>query len=398
VTTRSKRAANKRQLTELFVEKTKAVGLHWDSKQRGLVLRVRPSLHKSYYVVYSRFGRPRWMLLGSTAIPLAEARDSAAETLVAVHRGRDPAAERKAERGAGTFADLHAQYLVHAQKRNKSWQQADRLIRSHAIPKWGKLQVSAINRRDIKQMMEKLGDKAVLANQALAAVSAIFTWAVDEELVSANPCRGIKRNPVKSRERVLGDSEIPAFWSAFSELDPVRGAALKAILLTGQRPGEIAHMRAEHIKDGWWEMPGTPTEVWPGTKNGESHRVWIPVPARPIIAEAVGGRETGYVFSGIRGGPVANLDDTMRAICAKLGVEEKVTPHDLRRTFSTTLTGLKFDRDALNRVTNHKEGGIADVYDRHKYADENKRVMEAVAAKIMALVDGRSAKVIPISR
>jgi hypothetical protein len=29
------------------------------------------------------------------------------------------------------------------------------------------------------------------------------------------------------------------------------------------------------------------------------------------------------------------------------------------------------------------------VYDRHQYADENKRVMEATAAKIMALVEGR---------
>jgi hypothetical protein len=32
---------------------------------------------------------------------------------------------------------------------------------------------------------------------------------------------------------------------------------------------------------------------------------------------------------------------------------------------------------------------IASVYDRHHYADENKRVMEATAAKIMALVEGR---------
>jgi hypothetical protein len=43
----------------------------------------------------------------------------------------------------------------------------------------------------------------------------------------------------------------------------------------------------------------------------------------------------------------------------------------------------------MNRIQNHKEGGIADVYDRHEYADENKRVMEAVAARIMALAEGR---------
>ena len=43
----------------------------------------------------------------------------------------------------------------------------------------------------------------------------------------------------------------------------------------------------------------------------------------------------------------------------------------------------------MNRVQNHKEGGIADVYDRHQYAEENKRVMESVANHLMALAEGR---------
>jgi hypothetical protein len=44
----------------------------------------------------------------------------------------------------------------------------------------------------------------------------------------------------------------------------------------------------------------------------------------------------------------------------------------------------------MNRIQNHKEGGIADVYDRHDYAAETKHVMEAVAAPIMAVVEGRT--------
>ena len=79
----------------------------------------------------------------------------------------------------------------------------------------------------------------------------------------------------------------------------------------------------------------------------------------------------------------------MREICKKLGAE-RATPHDLRRTFSTLVTGLGYGRDALNRLTNHREGGIASVYDRHGYADENKRIMEAVAGEIMRLVEGRT--------
>ena len=99
---------------------------------------------------------------------------------------------------------------------------------------------------------------------------------------------------------------------------------------------------------------------------------------------------TGFVFAGPRGRPVHGLDAAMRAICKKLGVE-RATPHDLRRTHGTTITALGFGRDAMNRIQNHKEGGIASVYDRHQYAEENKRIMEAVAAKIMALVEGKPA-------
>jgi hypothetical protein len=39
-------------------------------------------------------------------------------------------------------------------------------------------------------------------------------------------------------------------------------------------------------------------------------------------------------------------------------------------------------------VQNHREGGIADVYDQHKYAEENKKVMEAVATRIISLATG----------
>ena len=78
----------------------------------------------------------------------------------------------------------------------------------------------------------------------------------------------------------------------------------------------------------------------------------------------------------------------LRAVCKRLGAE-RATPHDLRRTHGSTVTGLRFGRDAMNRIQNHKEGGIGDVYDRHTYEDENKRVMEAVAARIIALAEGR---------
>ena len=138
---------------------------------------------------------------------------------------------------------------------------------------------------------------------------------------------------------------------------------------------------------------------WPGTKNSESHRVWLPAAARALLAELVGEAPsaTGFVFAGSRGNrAIDDLDGAMRAICQKLGAE-RATPHDLRRSHGTMITRLSFGREAMNRIQNHREGGIASVYDRHGYAEETKHVMEAVAARITALAEGRpeDSKIVP---
>jgi integrase len=384
------RQPNRRNLTELFVRKVTADAAPinvWDEKERGLVLRVHPTGRRAFKVVYSRRGRPRWYHLGD--VGLAEARLRAREIKAEVARGKDPAAERKAERGAGTFAELADRYVEeYAKKYNKSWQHTrNKLVVPHLIPRWGSMDAKSITRADVRSLLARM-EAPVLANQVKAAASAIFTWAVKQEIagIVVNPCIGVDNNETRDRDRVLSDSEVPKFWAAFDSAGLVRSSALKVILLTGQRPGEVSHMRREHVKDGWWEMPGKPDKIlgWPGTKNGESHRVWLPEAVRGIVAEADGG--DGFVFGGKRA--VTGLDGAMRAICAELRANEKVTPHDLRRTHGTMITRLGFGRDAMNRIQNHTEGGIASVYDRHSYAEENKKIMEAVAAHVARLVGG----------
>jgi len=400
----ARRPARKTKLTELAVRKLMPEStdyLVWDTHTRGLALKVMPSGSKAWKVIYSFHGRPRWLHLGdASVIGLADARLMTAEAMLAVARGRDPAAEKKAERGAGTFAELAERYVEqYAKRHNKSWKQADTLVRRYVLPRWCNLQAATISRADIKAMMARI-EAPILANQVLAAASAIFSWAQKQEILSANPCRGVDRNQTRDRERMLADSEIPQFWSSFDNAGLVLSSALKCVLLLGQRPGEIAHMRREHIIDGWWEMPGAPVPAldWPGTKNAQSHRVWLPAPVREIFAELSDGANTGFVFAGSARG----LDAAMRTICAKLKAE-RATPHDLRRSFLSRVTGLGFGRDAMDRIANHKEKGITDVYDRHGYAREDQHIMETVAAHIMALVAGEvevevDAKVLPFRR
>jgi hypothetical protein len=61
----------------------------------------------------------------------------------------------------------------------------------------------------------------------------------------------------------------------------------------------------------------------------------------------------------------------------------------LRRTCLSTITRLEFGRDAMDRIANHRKGGITDVYDRHSYEKEDRRIMAAVARHILSIVEGK---------
>jgi integrase len=387
-------APDRRKLSKTIIKALKPRGSPytvWDTTTRGLVIRVH-SRRMTWKVVYSRHGRPRWYHIGdASTIKLPDARTLACKIMLRVGAGEDPQAERRAERSAGTFEDLAKRYVGYAKKKNKSWEQSDALIESYVLPKWAKLQAASISRSDARALMAGIS-APITANQVIASTSAIFSWAIREEVggIKVNPCHGVERNPTKKRDRVLSDSEVPLFWKAFDEADLIRGLALRTILLTGQRPGEVSWMRTEHIKDDWWEMPGELIEgVWPGTKNAKPHRVWLPKVVRDIIT-LLEPEPDGFVFKNAAGNAIDKLDGEMRDICKSLSVEQKVkqkvTPHDLRRTHGTTITSLGFGRDAMDRVQNHEDGRVRDVYDQYEYAEENKKIMTAVANKLMGLI------------
>jgi len=295
--------------------------------------------------------------------------------------GADPAAERRAARSQGTFSELAERHLnERAMIKNRSWAATDRLVRTHLLPRWGRLPAAEITRSDVKSALAGIASPGV-ANLVLAAASAIFSWAISEDLVKVNPCTRVARHAMKSRARVLSDSEIPLFWREFDSAG-LEGTALKVLLLTGQRPGEICALRTEHIVDGWWCMPRDPVPElnWRGTKGKQDHRIWLSEPVRKLLAPLAGKQPFG-------GG---RLDGVMREICKRLGLTDNpARPHDLRRSFSTKVAELGYTHDMLNRVTGHRVGGIASTYDRHHYGPENKAIMETVAKHIVGLVEGK---------
>jgi hypothetical protein len=279
------KAKNKKVLTPLGVLKSKAVDRalrEWDAKVPGLCLVTQTSGWKAFKFYYSFQGCPRVYDLGP--VHLADARSIVKAMWGDIARGIDPWLKRRAERDAISFADLAGRHLEAKKKTNKSWVQHDRLVRRFLLPAWGARAAGSIVPADVSEVMAKI-DAPILANQTIKAASAIFSRAVKKGLVTTNPCDGVERNPTTDRDRVLSDAELPLFWDAFGK-GGVPGAALRALLLLGQRPGEIACMRHDQITGGWWELPGAEDKAkkWPGTKNKKTHLIWLPQEVRDIIA------------------------------------------------------------------------------------------------------------------
>ena len=234
------RSANKRRLSDAFIKTVRPdpdrVVVYWDTLLRGLALSVQPSGHLAWKCVYTMRGRgPRWYSIGNAgAITLSDARKLASKILYQVAEGADPHADRLALRGRGSFEQVAKRYLEeHARKRNKSWRQADALVARYLLPRWAKLDIGNIKRTDVKAVIAAIA-APVLANQVLAAASAIFSWAMRQEIIAANPCSGVEKNDTTSRERVLSDAEIAAFWPHLSaalkwSCSPARGRARLAI-------------------------------------------------------------------------------------------------------------------------------------------------------------------------
>src|SRR5258706_11283760 len=93
-----------------------------------------------FYCIYSRHNRVRWYLLANAAaIDVAAARKLALKVMIQVADGKDPQAERRAERHADTFEQLATPYAKHSEKKNKSLKQADKFVRPYLLPKLGQL-------------------------------------------------------------------------------------------------------------------------------------------------------------------------------------------------------------------------------------------------------------------
>ena len=375
----------------------------WDTKVPGFGIRVSPSGHKSFVLVYRHKGRPRRMTLGKYPVMgLARARELAAQALRDANDGADPQTEKIIAKTGVRFdetIDLFINTYCALNNRDSTRREKERLLKSRFVRRWGARDLREITKADVLAVLDVTVAEGLpsAANHALADIRHFFNWCLDRGLIETSPCSRIKR-PARTieRERVLTDDEIVHVRQAAKEVGYPFGTIVQLLLLTGQRRNEVTKMNWADLdfSNRVWMIP---SEL---TKNGVAHVV----PLTPAVIEIIKGaphidKELVFPARGSEGNTFSGFSKNKRRLDAVMiemmsrGLPEPAelepwTLHDLRRTVSTGMAGLGVAPHVIERLLNHVSGvlgGVAGVYNRFKYADEVRAALDVWTAHVMAL-------------
>jgi integrase len=344
----------------------------------------------------------------ASVLSLADARDRAARIRAEVVDGGNPQLtyreRREAAKNALTFERLAERYLNdYAKPRKASWKDDEqRLGRARAA--LGRKEAASVTRRDIINFLDDVKRTApVQANRIQTILCTMFNWAVEEELLDSNPIAGLRKRAKESAAtRTLTDAEIRVLWAGFDAAarESVTGedvaAALKALLLTGQRPGEVAGALQRELSDlgnklARWEIPGE------RMKARRPHVLPLAPMARSIFEHAVARRSEEGDKVGVFGSRYLerdtlarhSLSQALRRIIPNLEAPgpnadavaslqaDPPTPHDFRRTVATGMAALAIPREDRLAVLGHRPGDVHGAhYDRYERLKEKRSALE----------------------
>jgi len=164
--------------------------------------------------------------------------------------------------------------------------------------------------------------------------------------------------------------------------------AIKLQFVTAQRKGEVIGARLDEfdLKTGWWTIPAD------RAKNKIPHRVPLSEKAFGIIDEALDlAGDSEWLFPSPKTGrPITGpaVDHAVRKNMEAFGMEHW-TPHDLRRTAASHMTGNGISRLTVSKILNHVDSSITAVYDRHSYDAEKKQALYSWANVLDRIITGK---------
>ena len=381
-----------RELNKLSARRVQTLaepGRHSDGG--GLYLIVDESGAKRWVVFYRSGGKRREMGLGSlTAIPLARARERAAEIRQQVAEGGDPIADRRTppshEVHPTTFAEVAEAFMA---DRESTWRNAAhraqwrQTLEIQAAALW-KMPVDKIDTDAVLGVLRPMwGTKAETARRLRGRIERVLDAARAMGKRSAeNPARWRghldailpkAKKLTRGHHAAMRYAEVPAFIADLRKRPAIAARALELAILTAARSGEVRGMVWGEVDfaTATWSIPAV------RMKAGRAHRVPLQAAAISILAahrpEEAGSAD--LIFPNSAG---KKHSDVVFTALLKRMKREDVTAHGFRSSF----------RDWAAEETDHPREVIEAAL-AHLVGDETERAYRRgdALAKRRALMD-----------
>jgi integrase len=362
-------------------------------------------------------------------VTVEQARRTARQWLELLHQGGDPkeaqrrarederrARDAAAAQASNTFGLVFDSFCARKLKSQRRGYVVERTIRSELLPLWQDRPPAEISHRDVREAIERVIERgaATYAHNVLDAARALFSFAVERDLIEHNPCDRLKRRHVigrkKHRERTLSDDELRSLWRAAGRLHFPFGPLYKLLMLTGARLNEVAgaHWCEIDLERKVWTVPAE------RFKTGQQHQVPLTADALAVLATLPRFRRGDAIFTTTFGErPVAGFSKakrrvdrymlrTLRALARLRGDDSDGvalttwTNHDIRRSVRTRLSALRVQDHIAEQVIGHGRKGIARVYDQHRFEDEKREALTKWEALLRSIVAPAPANVVAL--
>lgn len=326
-------------------------------------------------------------------VTLEEARLKAAYQRVLLREGKDPIAERKAQRTAAkaaaartiTFDQACAAFISSRKAEWKSAKHADQWVNTlatYASPFIGSVPVADIDLPMVRRVLDPIWtEKYPTAKRVRGRLETVLNWAtVSGYREGENPARfrgfldHLLPNPTKIEEHhpAMPYAKVPAFIASLKDQEGVAARALEFTILTAARTGEVIGARWEEfdLEGRIWTIPAA------RMKAGKEHIVPLSRRALAIIKGLLKTKEGLFVFPGGKAkAPLSNM--AMLATLRRMNLSG-VTVHGFRSSFRDWAgEATEHPREVIEHALAHQLKDKAEAaYHRSTLPEKRRKLME----------------------
>ena len=337
----------------------------WDNEIRGFGVRVNLNSKKTFILKYrvgqGRSARVRKPVIGTYGVmKVDEARKIARKWLLEASEGNDPKEVDKTTILLKDFCNVYLQQHANIKKKLSSVIEDKRLMRLHIIPNFGNVCLKEITRAMITKHHQSMYQTPHGANRFLSLMSKMMNLAERWEYrpLNSNPCRHIERYKEEGRQIYLSMEQIEKIGHVIKQMEQTESifvlSAIKLLLFTGRRTGEILTLKWDYI-----DFENSKMNL-PDTKTGAKSFFFSPT-VKQILLNLP--NKEGFVFKSVlKDKRVTTVRHIWKKIC-KLAKIENVRVHDLRHTYASLAVQNGYSLPIISKMLGH-----ADIKTTQRYA------------------------------